>query len=96
MAKNGVFHPNFTANSVQANLNTIQIVYGANDPNEPWLTKNIFVIFIRFNPWINIQNKKLSQSCMNNIKHCTMSTRMQHFWKKLMIDMQPFNVGGIP
>jgi hypothetical protein len=60
-----------------------------------WLTRNILVIFIRLSPWIDTQNNKLNQSCMNNIKHCDMSTRMQHFWKRLKIDMQPLNVGGI-
>ncbi len=48
-----------------------------------WLTRNILVIFIRFNPWINTQNNKLSQSCMNNIEHCDVSTRMQHLKKKI-------------
>ncbi len=62
-----------------------------------WRTRNILAIFIIFNPWISTQNNKLSQSCMNNIEHCDVSTRMQHFQKKgLMIDMQPFNGGGIP
>lgn len=45
MAKNGVFHPNFMANNVQANWNAIQIVYGVNDPNEPMADKEHICYF---------------------------------------------------
>ncbi len=61
-----------------------------------WLTKNVFVIFIGFNPWIDTQNNKLNQSCMNDIRHCVTNTRMPHCWKKLMFSMWPFVVGGNP
>ncbi len=60
-----------------------------------WLRRNILVTFIRRNPWTNTQNNKLSQICVNDIRHCVMCTRLSHRWKRLMLGLQPFNVGGV-
>ncbi len=57
-----------------------------------WLTKNVFITFIRLNSWIGTQNNKLSWKCMNDIRHYAMSTKMPHCWKRLMFGMWPFNV----
>lgn len=61
-----------------------------------WLTKNVLVISIRLNPWIDIQNNILSQSCMNDIRRCVMNIKMPHLWKRRMFTMLPFVASGNP
>ncbi len=33
---------------------------------------------------------------MNDIRHCVTNTKMPHRWKRLIFNMWPFVVGGIP
>jgi hypothetical protein len=61
-----------------------------------WLTRNILVVFIGFNPSIDTLNNKLRQSCENDIKHCDVNIIMPHHWKRVMFHRQSFGVGGIP
>jgi hypothetical protein len=70
MVKNVVPNPNskrFMANNVQANRNTIQIVYGSKDPCESMVDRKQNCFFIGITPWTNTQNNISNQICEKNI-----------------------------
>jgi hypothetical protein len=99
MSMKGVPNPNFKG-FICNNIQTIGMLFKScmvvGKVMNPRSIRNECVISIGLNLWTNTKNNKSIHKCNNNTRPCVMNIRMPPCWKRQMLVMQLFILGGIP